>query len=85
MNPTNKEVIDRLQEYFLNQDPKIVARLAGSLMIDLNRIVCASSMKEEELECLIYRMGQMRDELIKFIKNGPTGDIRIEIMNSDEW
>ncbi len=70
---TNKEVIDALQDYFLKQDPKDIARVLAATLIDINRIRNYESLEYEEQQCLQFRLDHNLEELRKFIKKGPDG------------
>lgn len=54
----NKKVIDKLQNYFLKQDPKIISRLCGNFAIDLNRFLNIEYLDQDEKYNLIYRTQQ---------------------------
>jgi hypothetical protein len=71
----NKEVMDRLQEYYLTQDPKVVALCLASAMIDINRIYNLNDLPQAESESLRVRITLLVKELHKFIEKGPSGDI----------
>jgi hypothetical protein len=66
---TNKEVIDKLTEYFLEQDPKIVARSLANMMIDLNRIRNFRELCPDDIYCLSDRINKNLDSLHRFIDN----------------
>jgi hypothetical protein len=80
----NKEVIDRLQAYYLTQDPSVVARALASILIDMNRLKHFGELGDKEAQCLEIRLNLMMDELQDFVKNGPRHDMKIIKMNSDE-
>lgn len=80
----NKEAMDKLQAYYLTQDPAIVARGLASLLIDMNRLKHVDSLGEKEAQCLEVRLNLMMDELQDFVKNGPKHDLRLIKMNSEE-
>ncbi len=65
---TNKEIVDALQEYFLQQDPKIVARLLANFFIDFNRLVNIDKLPEMEKFWLRRRIQHNVDQLHKFVK-----------------
>ena len=74
---TNKELIQELIDYFLVQDPKIVAKVLAALMIDMNRLMHMDSLDIEEKASLITRMHFNNASLSKFAKNGPESDFKI--------
>jgi hypothetical protein len=80
---SNREIIKRLKEYFLENDPEIVAHLLASSMIDFNRLLHPEQMTPNEMECLWKRMKLNNDQLINFVENGPTHKLTFERMNSD--
>lgn len=51
----NSIVIDKLQKYFIKQNPEIVARLAANLLIDIRRFLNLDSLEPEEVESLFER------------------------------
>lgn len=68
---TNKEIADSLTAYFLDQDPKTVARILANMMIDFNRVRHMHLLPEDERECLLERIEKNVDQLQSFIKYGP--------------
>ena len=66
----NKEVIDALQEYFLKQDPKDIARFLANMMIDLNRFLSIEELPPDEAESLYFRIRYNVQQLRDFAKNG---------------
>ncbi len=72
---SNKEVIDKLVDYFVKQNPKIVARLLANYMIDLNRVCNLNSLSDSENELLLDRLQTNCLSLQKFIEEGPKGDL----------
>ncbi len=80
---SNKEVIHKLQQYFLQQDPAIVARLLAATMIDLHRFNNLDSLDNEETDSLFRRSALNSLQLIEFVKNGPNGLLAM-ILNEAE-
>lgn len=81
----NKEVLDKLQYYYLTQcDPQVVARALASAMIDYHRLTDLENLPEKELKCLEQRIVLNATELESFIEHGPTGTLKIHAINSDE-
>lgn len=66
---TNKEVIDKLQQYFLKQDAKVVARMLANQIIDLNRLWGIESLDKDERLSLTERMGHNLKEFHKLIRS----------------
>jgi hypothetical protein len=80
----NKELMDKLQDYFLTQDQKTVCRLAASLMIDLNRILYATALPAKELDCLVFRVRHMIEELRNFADHDCKDELFLFKLNSDD-
>lgn len=78
----NKEVIDRLVEYFLTQDPAIVARMFANAIVDLNRVYHIDQLSDSEIACLFDRMEHNREQVIKLIEDGPHGNINLKLVQS---
>ncbi len=72
---TNKEVIDKLQEYFLTQDPKVVCRMLANMMIDIRRMYWSQNLPKDELERFFERTKKNSEQLKDFIENGPRGNL----------
>lgn len=83
---TNKEVINALQEFFLKQDPKDIARALAACMIDFQRMVNFEKLGSEEKACLQARLLVNVEELQRFAKEGPRNDEPFRCINieSDE-
>lgn len=81
---TNKEVIDKLTEYFITQDKKTIARSLANMMIDFNRIFYLKSLPEDERVLLNARIIANMLALRKFIKDGPDGDLILYNMGGEE-
>jgi len=81
----NKEVIDKLQEYFINEcDPKIVARTLAGMMVDMNRVKNIKQLTKSEKECLFDRIDNNCKQLEDFIKNGPRETLKYIVQNSSD-
>ena len=63
---TNKELIEKLQAYFLKQDPKVVTRILANMFIDVNRVFHYDSLSDQELISLHSRMALNHNELQTF-------------------
>lgn len=74
---TNKEVVEKLVEYFLTQDQASVCRILANLMIDMHRINNISKLEEKEKASLFFRMDKNSKSLLDFVKNGPQGDLTV--------
>lgn len=77
---SNKELIQELTEYFLTQDPQIVAKTLAAVMIDMNRLINMDSLSIEEKASLIARVHVNNASLSKFAKNGPESDLKLYII-----
>jgi hypothetical protein len=78
----NKQVIERLTEYFMTQDKHIIARCLANSLLDFHRYYNWDSLPQPELECLLERTRLKSKELEKFVRSGPVGDLKIVIMDS---
>ncbi len=78
---SNKEVIDKLVDYFVKQNPKIVAKLLANYMVDTHRIFYHHLLPIEELEFLRQRCLKNSESLEKFIKYGPQGDLTCDTLS----
>ncbi len=80
---SNKEVIDRLIEYLLTQDPKIVARSLANAMIDFNRMYHLLDLPLNERNNLLNRIEKNSKEVRRFAEHGPDGDLKLHNIPSD--
>ena len=64
---TNEEVIDKLQAYFLTQDPKVVARLCGNCIVDINRFLNLSIIPHKEAINLLNRWKENIEDVQEFL------------------
>jgi len=75
---TNKEVIDRLQKYYLDQNnPELIARLLAAMMVDICRIKNIASIPQDELASLIFRIEMNYRAVKKFIEDGDGGKLNV--------
>lgn len=63
---TNKELIEKLQAYFLKQDPKVVTRILANMYIDVNRWSNSHKLSVREKNLLKLRASLNNMELEKF-------------------
>lgn len=82
MKKTNKEIIKALTEYFMLQPQENTCKMLACLLIDLNRIVHYKQLPQAELDSLNLRVQLNIDQLNKFIKDGPQGDLKMENWDS---
>jgi hypothetical protein len=80
----NKEVIAKLQEYLLTQDPKIVAYACACVMVDMSRLASLDDLPEKEAVSLIGRIYLNARQLSEFIRLGGLGTLDIVNLGSDE-
>lgn len=78
----NKQVIDSLTEYFLNQDPRTVCRLLANHMIDAYRMFNLEKLPEKEVECFLFRMQKNEEYFQRYIESGSTGDLKLRNLGS---
>jgi hypothetical protein len=69
MEISNKEVMDKLVEHFLKHDPKKIARLCASFLLDINRIGAADQLTKEERRELKERMEFNLSQLYLFLES----------------
>lgn len=79
----NKEVIDKLQAYFLEQDHELIARMAAALLVDLHRMATFGLLPEDERQSLVERVRKNSIELEAFIKKGPSSGLELINVNED--
>ena len=72
---TNKEVIDKLQAFYLTQDPEKVARICANFAVDLNRFLHVDDLDDDEKEDFLGRIAFNVGEIYKFSR-GEDLDIR---------
>lgn len=63
---TNKELIDKLEAYFLNQEPATVCRVLANMMIDMNRMCNISKLPMHERLSLFERCKLNDQQLSQF-------------------
>lgn len=64
---TNEEVMQKLSTYFLTQDPKIIARLASSLLIDIHALYNIKELQRDKQEALLKRVKDNIQTLHEFL------------------
>ncbi len=84
MKISNKEVIDKLQKYFLGQNKKFVARTLAEYIIDVHRWAIRDQLPSDEFDSLVARTKLNSETLLDFVKNGPKGNITYGPYNSAE-
>ena len=67
----NVFLIDRLQEYFLTQDAKVVCRALANCLVDFHRLATFEGLPQQEADSLIDRLGKNEEFLFKFYKDEP--------------
>jgi hypothetical protein len=71
----NKEVINKLVKYLIDQDKAVLCRVLANQMLDLYRLQHISELPEQEVTCLYKRQELNSLCLLEFIKNGPNGPL----------
>lgn len=71
----NKEIIDSLVSYFIEQDKAILCRVLANMMIDINRIENIDQLPIDEKDRLLIRIRKNSQSLQKFIKQGANGPL----------
>lgn len=79
----NKEVIGKLIEYYLTQDPKMIARVLANCMVDFNRLTHYQGLSPDELERLEGRLKFNDEALRKFAKDEKHEDLKLFIFKED--
>lgn len=69
---TNKEVIEKLTEYFLKQDHRTVCRTLANYWLDQHRMVNIERLPKDEAERLLIRMKANARTLNMFVERGGT-------------
>lgn len=77
MKKTNKDLIDELQDFYLEQNPKDIARALANVLIDIHRFVNIQSLGDAEKKNLIFRSKKNCDELENFAKHGPIKEFKL--------
>lgn len=80
---TNKQVIAELTEYFLTQDPKVIAKACAATMIDVMRMWEFDKLTIPEKKSLMDRVYLNVEALRKFSENGPDGQLQLHNMESE--
>lgn len=78
---TNKEAIEKLTEYFLTQDPRDVAELCASKIIDINKLVNIDKLTFAQQEHLIFRIDANWKEECDFLETGKV--LKLKLIDDD--
>jgi len=84
MAKTNKEIIDSLTEYFMQQPPADICRALACMMIDLSRLKYIQNLDKKEKESFFRRLQMNVDQLKMFIEKGPQGKFILHGQNRDD-
>lgn len=79
----NKEVIEKLVEYFVTQDIKTIAHCLAAIMVDCNRLVNQEKLSLSQRKNLWNRIHLNNKSLSEFLEKGPQGDLKCKILNSE--
>jgi hypothetical protein len=71
----NKELVEKLIEFFRTQDIELIYRLLANCMIDNNRWLNLNEFSTQERRSFIQRMKINDNEITKFAKYGPDKNI----------
>jgi hypothetical protein len=77
MDLTNKEVIERLKAYFMEQEQEDICFMLASLMVDMHRVKHYQFLDEDEKASFMIRMEANDASLMDFLKNGPKGKMKL--------
>jgi Tfp pilus assembly ATPase PilU len=80
---TNKELIERLTKYFMEQEQIDIAYALASVTIDLHRILNQDELPESERRSLAIRMQLNEASLKDFIANGPKHKLKVRKFSLD--
>lgn len=80
---TNKEVVDKLQSYYLTQDTVTIARLCANYAIDINRFYNFEHLSIEEKFKLIQITKYNLNVTLKIIEGKGLGE-ELTFSNYDE-
>lgn len=75
--------MNKLTDYYLTQPPEIIAKALACTMLDICRLRVLDSLCESEISSLFDRIDKTTRQVHKFAKNGPKGDLKIHVTNSD--
>lgn len=76
---TKKELIDKLQKYFLEvNDIEVVTRLLANMMIDMSRVYDLDTLSLEESTCLLFRIQHNHEQLMRFAQDDNPTPLKLE-------
>lgn len=75
---TNKQVIEKLQKYFLEQDRETVARGYANALIDINRYLNIDKLPNDEKDHLIMRSNITINEIKKLMEDGENSVLKLK-------
>jgi hypothetical protein len=83
------EIVKRLVEYYLQQDPALIARLLANATIDHYRLENIGEGSEAEIDGLCERLSHNNRNFAAFVQSGFKGaliiDVEVEVeMGADE-
>lgn len=74
---TNKEMIEKLTNYFMSQDSLLVANSCAHLIIDLNRFYNFNDLSENERNDLFERVSYNLSEAVKAATSTNPSDLKL--------
>lgn len=69
--------MERLHEYFLTQDNKLVAKLCACFLVDLNRFLSFSELTTEARKNLLDRTRSNLLQVYEFLETQKSTDLKI--------
>jgi hypothetical protein len=84
MTASNKEILDKLTDYLLTQDHKVVCRVLANHMLDQLRLHNLEILPADEADRLFKRIELNANSLRDFALNGPKGNLTCGPLPDDE-
>ena len=81
---SNKDLLDKLTEYLLTQDVKVICRALANAMLDQHRIHNLIRLDPGTKIHLFKRIKLNAESLDDFYKNGPKGNFSCGPVKGDE-
>ena len=82
---TNKEVADKLTEYFKTKDINTISRMLANCFVDLNRFINFQHLNEEDKDILWTRIHHNMSQVNQFLASGNNEeDLSFKMINEEE-
>jgi len=78
-----KEVISKLQKYFLKQDRKTLARLCAIFAADLDKFINIADLSKQERDIFLERVYLNKKEISRFIKGDGEAEFQFDCVQSE--